>query len=118
MFINLALHLAFFGPATGLIGLSFTTCKHPWLAVALLTFTMSSFGLCVAGFLTAAVSIAPQFSGIINAFITVGFQLGALTTPFVVGAITVHVRSVPLFYTATLKPFSIAAVYGCLKVRQ
>lgn len=75
-------------PAVLLIGLGYLDCKHPYMAVALLTLAVSLTGLQYSGFIVNHVDIAPPVAGILFG---ISNSLAAITgfiSPLVTAAVT------------------------------
>lgn len=82
--------IAHFGSGLCFIGLSFVTCVHQFLAISLLCLLCFCLAGTICGAMTSLVSIAPTYSGTVNSYSRVTSQLGAVLSPYLVGAITKH----------------------------
>ena len=74
-----------------LIGLGYTDCTQPTVAIALLVLAVSVAGFQYSGFLVNHVDIAPQYSGILFGISNSIAAVTGFVSPVVVGIITEEV---------------------------
>jgi hypothetical protein len=82
---------ALFGQGTILIATSYLDCNNAGLAIASLCLATGISSGSIPGFLTAVMSIAPQFTGTVRSLCAVFSSLAGIASPYMVGLLSKNV---------------------------